>query len=69
MPRPPDPHPDLDDITPIDPRIRRQRTIQINRARAQIWLACQTLGPHMSVLVLNDALREALDELQNRDVS
>ena len=41
---------------------------QINRAPAQIWLACQTLGPHMSVLVLNDALREALDELQNQDV-
>jgi hypothetical protein len=63
--RQPSRFPDLDDTPAIDPRIRRQRTKQINRCRAQIWLACETLGPHMAVLVLNDALREALNELQD----
>jgi hypothetical protein len=54
---------DLDDA-PISPRLKRQRTIEINRARAQIWLACETLGARMAVLVLNDALRDALDQLE-----
>jgi hypothetical protein len=43
------PRSDLDDDAPISPRLKRQRTIETNRARAQIWLACETLGaPHIS---------------------
>jgi hypothetical protein len=47
----------------IPPGLKRKRTIEINRARAQIYLACETLGAHLAVIVLNDALREALDRL------
>jgi hypothetical protein len=53
----------LDERSRVSPRLRRQRTIEINRARAQIWLACETLGVEIAVVVLNDALREWLDRL------
>jgi hypothetical protein len=53
----------LDERSRISPRLRRQRAIEINRARAQIWLACETLGVEIAVVVLNDALRDWLDRL------
>jgi hypothetical protein len=53
----------LDERSQVSPKLRRQRTIEINRARAQIWLACETLGVEIAVIVLNDALREWLDRL------
>jgi hypothetical protein len=53
----------LDERSRVSPRLRRQRTIEINRARAQIWLACETLGAEIVVIVLNEALREWLDRL------
>jgi hypothetical protein len=49
----------------ISPRLKAQRTREVGYARAQIYLACERLGPHMAVLVLNDALREALDRLRS----
>jgi hypothetical protein len=51
------------DAAPVPQRLRRQRTIEIKDAKARIWLACETLGPHMAVRVSNDALREQLDRL------
>jgi hypothetical protein len=33
----------------------------VARAKAAIWLACEEAGPHMAVVLLNDALREQLD--------
>lgn len=53
---------DTDEVE-ISPRLRRQRTIEIKRAMAQIFLASEALGAHMAVIVLNDALQEALDRL------
>jgi hypothetical protein len=58
---------DLDDDAPIFPKLRRERTIEVNHAKAQIWLACKTLRPHMAVLVLNDVLREQLDRLAEEE--
>jgi hypothetical protein len=52
-----------DDLEDVDPRIRQARTVQLRRARAAIWLACEEAGPHMAVIQLNDALREQLDRL------
>jgi hypothetical protein len=57
---------DTDDVQ-ISPRLQRQRTIQLQRAKAQIWLACEEAGPHMAVILLNDALREQLDRLAEED--
>ena len=55
----------LDERSQASPKLKRQRTIEINRARAQIWLACDTLGAQIAVVVLNDALREWLDRLDD----
>jgi hypothetical protein len=51
----------------VDPRLRQQRSIQLRRARAAIYLACEEAGPHMSVILLNDALREQLDRLREEE--
>jgi hypothetical protein len=55
---------DLSDL-PDDRKLKRERTIEVKYARAQIYLACERLGPHMAVVVLNDALREQLDRLRD----
>jgi hypothetical protein len=49
--------------------IRRQkkRDDQIPRAKAAIHLACREVGPYMAVVLLNDALRQQLDELRDED--
>jgi hypothetical protein len=42
-----------------------QRKLQLRRAKAQIWLAAEDVGMHAAVVILNDALREALDRLDD----
>ena len=49
---------------PVDPRLVWQRKLQLRRAKAQIWLAAEDVGMHAAVVILNDALREALDRLE-----
>jgi hypothetical protein len=56
---------DLDER--VSPRLKAQRTREVGYARAQIYLACERLGPHMAVLVLNDALRDQLDRLAEEE--
>jgi hypothetical protein len=43
------------------------RPHEVGYARAQIYLACETLRPHLAVIVLNDRLREQLDRLAEED--
>ena len=57
----------LDERSRASPKLKRQRTIEINRARAQIWLACETLGVEIAVIVLNDALRDCLNRLGEKE--
>ena len=49
----------------VDPKIVWQRNMQLRRARASIWLTCESIGWHNSVILLNAALREALDRLDD----
>jgi hypothetical protein len=51
------------DEPPLDPRITRQRRVQLRRARATIELLIDEVGAHNAVVLLNDGLREALDRL------
>jgi hypothetical protein len=37
------------------------------RAKAAIHLACEMAGPYITVVLLNDALREQLDKLRDED--
>jgi hypothetical protein len=39
----------LDERSQASPKLKRQRMIEINRARVQIWLACETLGAEIAV--------------------
>ena len=50
--------------TPTERRARVQRETQLRQAKAKIYLACEEAGPHMAVLILNNALREQLDKLR-----
>ena len=49
----------------VDKRVAWQRKLQLRRAKAQIWLAAEDVGMHAAVVILNDALREALDRLND----
>jgi hypothetical protein len=40
----------LDERSRTSPKLKRQRTAEINRARAQIWLACETMGVEIAVV-------------------
>lgn len=51
------------EAAPVDRRISWQRSVQLRRARATIWLTCEEIGAHAAVVLLNDALREQLDRL------
>jgi hypothetical protein len=55
------------DVEAVGPRLKRQRTIQLRRAKAAIYLACEEAGPHMAVVLLKDALREQLDRLNEEE--
>ena len=46
---------------------QKKRDDQIRRAKAAIHLACREVGPYMAVVLLNDALRQQLDELREED--
>jgi hypothetical protein len=46
---------------------QKTRDDQIRRAKAAIHLACREVGPYMAVVLLNDALRQQLDELRDED--
>ena len=46
---------------------QKKRDDQIRRAKAAIHLACREVGPYMAVVLLNDALRQQLDELHDED--
>jgi hypothetical protein len=46
---------------------QKKRDDQIRRAKAAIHLACREVGPYMAVVLLNDALRQQLDELRDED--
>jgi hypothetical protein len=48
-------------------RQQKRRDDQIRRAKAAIHLACREVGPYMAVVLLNDALRQQLDELRDED--
>ena len=48
-------------------RQQKKRDDQIRRAKAAIQLACREVGPYMAVVLLNDALRQQLDELRDED--
>jgi hypothetical protein len=39
-------------------RLQKKRDDQIRRAKAAIYLAFEMAGPHMAVVLLNDALRQ-----------
>jgi hypothetical protein len=56
--------PQLDtDDTPLDRRVIRQRAVQLRRAKATLVLMIDEIGAHAAVVLLNDALRDALDRL------
>lgn len=46
-----------------DRRITWNRSVQLRRAKATIWLTCEEIGAHASVIILNDLLRDALNRL------
>ena len=46
---------------------QKKQDDQIRRAKAAIHLACREVGPYMAVVLLNDALRQQLDELRDED--
>ena len=50
---------------PVDPKLAWQRNMALRRAKAQIWLAAESVGMHAAVVILNDALRESLDRLDD----
>jgi hypothetical protein len=52
-------------LGPADRRLAAERTRQLRRAKAGIWLDCEDVGMHAAVVILNDALREALDRLDD----
>jgi hypothetical protein len=51
------------DVAPPSPRLMRQRQTQIRHAKAKLHLLADALEPHVAVVLLNDALRVALDRL------
>lgn len=51
-----------DDELPIDPKTRWDRGVQLTRARAELSLLIDSVGAHAAVVLLNAALREALNE-------
>jgi hypothetical protein len=55
--------------SPSEARLQTKRNNQLRRARAAIYLACEMTGPHMAVVLLNDALREQLDKLHEGDTA
>jgi hypothetical protein len=48
---------DLSDL-PGDRKLRRERSIEIRCARAQIYLAIERLGPHMAVAATRQSTRD-----------
>ena len=46
---------------------QKKQDDRIRRAKAAIHLACREVGPYMAVVLLNDALRQQLDELRDED--
>jgi len=48
-------------------RVQRERQMQVRRAKAAIYLACEQAGPFMAVVLLNEALRAALDKLRDEE--
>jgi hypothetical protein len=51
--------------SPAEARLQQERQKQVRWAKAAIYLACEKAGPYMAVVLLNDALRAALDKLQD----